>query len=171
MRIARGLVVEDVEGGGVRVAARDWPFAAWTAAAGLAPGVPLVAWSLATGHWIELGGGAVFCGFGAACAYLSMTRRRDIEIRARDGRVTLSGVEGAGPFRRPAARDLAAGARLEIRPFATPAGAPDLPDRGGDLVLVAADAQVLVARRVGADWRATIEAARDRVVARIRELG
>jgi hypothetical protein len=169
MRIARGLVVEDVEGGGVRVAARDWPWAGWTAAAAFAPGVPLAAWSIATRHWIELGGAAVFCAFGAACTFLALTRRRDLEIRAHGGRVALSGVEGAGPFRRPAARELEGRARLEIRPFPTPPGAPELADRGGDLVLVADGAQVLVARRVGPGWRGAIEAARGFLVARIQE--
>jgi hypothetical protein len=170
MRIARGLVVEDVGDDGVRVAARDWPWALWTSAAGFAPGLPLVAWSLATRHWIELGGGVVFCAFGAACAFLALTQRRDLEIRARDGRVTLSGVLGAGPFRRQVAPDLSGAARFEIRPFETPAGAPDLPDRGGDLLIVADGAQVLVARRVGPGWRRTIETARDRVAASIPQL-
>jgi len=170
MRIARGLDVEDVGDDGVRVAARDWPWAAWTAAAGLAPGIPLVAWSIATRHWIELGGGAVFCAFGAACAFLALTQRRDLEIRTRGGRVALSGVLGAGPFRRQVAPDAPGAARFEIRPFPTPEGAPELPDRGGDLLIVGVRTQVLVARRVGPGWRRTIESVRDRVVARIPQL-
>ena len=57
MRIAHGLSVDDADGG-VRVTARDWPWAAWLAAPALAAGLPLVVWSAATLHWIELGGGA-----------------------------------------------------------------------------------------------------------------
>jgi len=170
MRIARGLVVEDVGDGGVRVASCDWPWAAWTAAAALAPGVTLVAWSVPTRHWIELGGGAVFCAFGAACLVLARSRRRDLSISADRNGLSIEGTRGAAPFQDAVAQDLAGGARLEIRPFPAPAGAPDLPDRGGDLTLVAGTAQVLLARRCGPDWRQTLEAARAHVVARIPQL-
>jgi len=169
MRIARGLVVEDV-GDGVRITSCDWPWAAWTAAAALAPGVPLVAWSAATGHWIELGGGAVFCAFGAASLVLARSRRRDLSIRADGSGLSVEGTRGAPPFQDAVAQNLPGVARLEIRPFPTPEGAPDLPDRGGDLTLVAGAARVLLARRSGPDWRATLEAAGGHVVARIPQL-
>ena len=171
MRIARGLVVEEAGDGGVRVSARDWPWATWTAAAGLVPGAPLLLWSLATRHWIELGGGAVFCAFGAACVFIARTRRRDFEIGSGLGGVSITGQRGAWPFERFVAQDLPGPVRIEIRPFAVPAGAPDLPDRGGDLLLVADRAQVLLVRRVGADWRGHLEAVRDRVVASIPQIG
>jgi len=170
MKIARGLVVEDVADGVVRVASADWPWAMWSAVAALAPGVPLVLWSAATGHWIELGGGAVFCAVGAACAFLSLSRRRDLEIAVGLDGVSITGTRGGWPLSQSVAQDLEGRVRIEIRPFAPPAGAPVLPDRGGDLILVRGRTDVLLSRRVGADWRARLETARDRVVKGIPQL-
>jgi len=163
MKIAPGLVVEDLPGGGVRLRARDWPFAWWVGAPALLAGVPLVAWSTATSHWIELGGGTVFTGFGAFCAWLTLARRRDLTIRGAGGSVAVRGRDGRAPIE----RDLAVPARLEIRAFPVPEGAPDLADRGGDLVLAAGGADLHLARRVGPAWRAELDAARRMVAARI----
>ena len=172
MRIARGLAVEDIGDGGVRLKACDWPWAAWFGAALLAPGAALVLWSLAAPrHWIEFGGGAVFCAFGAAALGVSRTRRRAIDISAGLDGVSINGTVGAWPFVRHIVQDLAGDVRIEIRPFAVPQGAPDLPDRGGDLLLVSAAAVVLLSRRVGPGWRGHLEAARDRVVAGIPAVG
>lgn len=165
MRIARGLVVEGVKEGVVRVAACDWPWAAWTAAAALAPGVPLALWSIGTGHWIEFGGAAVFCVVGVASALLALGRRRDLEIASGRSGVSVRGRRGAWPLAAPVEEDVEGPVRIEIRPFATPAGAPELPDRGGDLVLVGRTSEILLSRLVGAGWRARLEAARDHVVA------
>lgn len=167
MRIARGLTIEDAGGGGVRVLARDWPWAGWLAAPALAAGVPLAAWSAVTGHGIELGGAAVFCAFGAVSGWLAAARRRDVVIRAG----SASGREGAGPFARDVAFEWTGAARLEIRPFPVPDGAPRLDDRGGDLLLVAGPGELRLAVRAGADWREPLEAARSGVIERIRSLG
>ncbi len=170
MRIARGLEVLDVGEDGVRVEAADWPWAGWTSVVGFAPGAPLAVWSAATRHWIELGGAAVFCAFGATCAGLAMSRRRAVEIHATADGVTLAGVQGAGPFRRDVARWFGPSARVEVRPFPTPDGAPELPDRGGDLLLVGDGAEELLARSVGPGWKPRLDAARARVVTRIPRL-
>jgi len=167
MRLARGLSLDDAGDGAVRVRACDWPWAAWLAAPPLLVGLPLVAWSAAAGHWIELGGGLVFCAFGALCAFLAAARRRDLVVSA----TGLHGREGAGPFARAIDRAWSGGARLDVRPFALPDGAPDLSDRGGDLVVVAADAEYLLARRAGPGWRETLASARAHVIARIPALG
>jgi len=170
MRIARGLDVEPIGDGGVRVRSSDWPWARWCAAAALAPGLALVLWSTATRHWIELGGGAVFCAFGVAALAASM-KRRVLDVSARRDGVAISGARGAWPLARGVAENLVGPVRVEIRPFAVPAGAPDLPDRGGDLVLVADATEVRLARRVGPGWRAALETARDLVVAGIPAAG
>jgi len=167
MRIAHGLTVEDAEGGGVRVLARDWPWAAWLSAPALAAGVPLCVWSVVTGHGIEFGGGAVFCAFGAVCGWLAAARRRDVVVRAG----SALGREGAGPFARSAEFDWTGAARLEIRPFPVPDGAPALRDRGGDLLIVAAAGEFLLAVRSGEDWRDELDAARTGVIERIPTLG
>lgn len=159
MRIAFGLHVDPAEGGGARIRARDWPWAGLVAAALLLPGVSLVAWAAAGGHWIEAGGAGVFTGFGLLAAWLAAARRRDVVLR--EG--SLRGREGAGPLARATSLAWTGAARLDVRPFAAPAGAPDLADRGGDLVLVAGGAEVLLARRAGAGWRAVLDAARARV--------
>jgi hypothetical protein len=166
MRIAHGLAVDDADGG-VRVTACDWPWAAWLAAPALAAGLPLVAWSAATLHWIELGGGAVFCAFGAVCAWLAASRRRDVVVTAG----SAEGREGAGPFARPVAFAWRGAARLDLRPFPAADGAPALADRGGDLAIVAADGALVLAVRAGPGWRDTLGAARARLVARIPSLG
>src|SRR5687767_1770913 len=100
MRIARGLHVDDLEGGAVRVRARDWPWAWWVGVPSLAAGLPLVVWAAATRHWVELGGGAVFCAFGAFCGWLASTRRRDLEIRGSERGVSVCGTQGILTFRR-----------------------------------------------------------------------
>ena len=167
IRPARGLSLDDAGDGAVRVRACDWPWAAWFAVPPLAAGLPLVAWSAVTGHWIELGGGLVFTAFGALAAWLAAARRRDVVLSA----TSLRGREGAGPFARGVEIAWTGAARLEIRPFARPEGAPDLADRGGDLVLAAAGAEFLLARRAGRGWRETLTSARAHVVARIPALG
>ena len=167
MRIAHGLTIDDAPGGGVRVVARDWPWAWWLAVPALAAGLPLVVWSAATGHGIEFGGGAVFCAFGAVCAVLAAAKRRDVVVLAGSAR----GREGAGPFARPVAFEWSGAARLEIRPFPVPDGAPDLADRGGDLRIVAPHGELRLAVRVGPGWRGELDAARAHVVERIHSLG
>lgn len=163
MRLARGLSLDDAGDGAVRVRACDWPWAAWLAVAPLLTGVPLVAWSAARGHWIELGGGLVFVALGLLCAGLSMSRRRDVVVSAS----SVRGREGAGPFARDVDSAWRGAARLEVRPFASPDGAPELADRGGDLVVVAPDAEFLLVRRAGRGGRETLESARAHLVARI----
>jgi hypothetical protein len=165
MRIAHGLSVDDAEGG-VRVRARDWPWAAWLAAPALAAGLALVVWSAVTAHWIELGGGAVFCAFGAVAGWLAAANRRDVVVA--DGAVR--GREGAGAFARPVEFVWSGAARLEIRPFPLPGGAEDLADRGGDLVIVAPGGELRLAVRAGAAWRDELSAARARVLERIPSL-
>ena len=159
MRIARGLTIDDLPGGGVRVSARDWPFAVWPAVPALVVGVPLALWSAATANWIELGGAAVFCAFGAVCAWLWLAKRRDVEVRPG----SVRGRVGAGPFAAAVALQWDGDARVEIRPFDVPPGAPDLLDRGGDLVVAAPGREFLLARRVGSEWRTQLEAARAHV--------
>jgi hypothetical protein len=165
--LAHGLRLDDAGDGAVRVRACDWPWAAWLAVPPLAAGLPLVVWSAANSHWIELGGGLVFVAFGALSAGLTAARRRDVVLSAS----SLRGREGAGPFARDVSVAWSGTARLDVRAFARPEGAPDLPDRGGDLVLVAAGEERLLARRAGRGWRETLESARARVVARIPALG
>lgn len=167
MRIAFGLRVDDAGDGGVRVRAADWPWAGLFAVPALATGLPLVVWSAATAHWIEFGGGAVFCAFGATAAWLALAKRRDVAVRAS----SLRGREGVWPFARDAAAEWAAPARLALRPFPVPDGAPGLGDRGGDLVIAAGEREVLLARRVGPAWREELESARARLVERIPALG
>jgi len=167
MRLARGLSLDDAGDGAMRVRACDWPWAAWLAVPPLAAGLPLVAWSAAKGHWIELGGGLVFVTFGALAAWLAASRRRDVVVSA----TSLRGREGAGPFARGVGMTWSGAVRLDVRPFARPEGAPDLADRGGDLVLVAPDAEFLLARRAGRGWRETLESARVRLAARIPSFG
>jgi hypothetical protein len=167
MRIAFGLRVDDSGDGAVRLRAADWPWAGLFAVPALVAGLPLVVWSAATGHWIELGGGAVFCAFGATCGWLALAKRRDVEVRAE----SVRGREGAWPFGREAAARWAGQASLSLRPFPVPGGAPDLDDRGGDLVIAAGDHEILLARRVGPEWRAELEAARAHLVGRIPALG
>jgi hypothetical protein len=167
MRLARGLSLDDAGDGAVRMRACDWPWAAWLAVPPLAAGLPLVAWSAATRHWIELGGGLVFVTFGLLAAWLAAARRRDVVVSA----TSVRGREGAGPFARAVDVALRGGARLDVRAFARPEGAPDLADRGGDLVLVAADAEFLLARRAGRGWRETLESARVQLAARIPSFG
>ena len=162
------LRVEEVAEGGVRVRARDWPWAAWVGVpVGLA-GVPLLAWALTKGHTIEAGGALVFCAFGGFCSVLAWRLRRDLRLgRADDGAVLVQGTEGAGPFRRAVDLRLMLPVRLEVRPFAVPDGAPDLLDRGGDLVVASPGASLLLARLVGPDWRAPLEDALRRISARL----
>lgn len=139
--------------GGVRVLARDWPLAPWFSAACALPGVPLLAWSVAEGHAIEGGGAAVFVGLAAFGAWLAASRRREVTIDVGDDRVRVSGTEGWGPFARTLDRSLAVGAEVVVEPFPVPSGAPDLPDRGGDLALVAGDDRLRLARAAGPGWR------------------
>jgi hypothetical protein len=167
MRIAHGLTIDDADGGGVRVVARDWPWAGWLAVPALAAGLPLVGWAAVTGHGIEFGGGAVFCAFGAVCAVLAAAKRRDVVVLPGSAR----GREGAGPFARPVAFEWTGAARLEIRAFPVPEGAPDLADRGGDLVIVAPQGELRLVVRAGPGWRDELGGARARVVERIRSLG
>ena len=166
MRIARGLSIDDTDDSGVRVRAADWPWAGLVALPALAAGVPLVFWSAATLHWIELGGGAVFCAFGATCMWLWLAKRRDVEIRAS----SVRGREGAGPFGAAVEQRWAGPARLVVEAFDVPAGAPAIDDRGGDLCLVTPDGRLHVARRAGPGWREDLDAARARVVERIPSL-
>jgi hypothetical protein len=140
-------------GDGVRVVARDWPWAPAFAAACGAPGLALLAWSVAEGHAVEAGGAAVLCGFGAFGAWLAAARRRDLVVAAGPGGVGVRGVEGAGPFSRTVERTFPAAAEAVLEPFPVPPGAPDLPDRGGDLVLRAGETRVLLARAAGPRWR------------------
>jgi hypothetical protein len=163
MRIARGLEVLEIPSG-VRVIARDWPSAAPVAALAALTGVPLLGWSLATSHWIEAGGAAVFCAFAAFCARLSMAHRRDLSLLASPAGVDVRGSEGCGVFRRPVESTFAAPARVDIVEFPVEPGAPDLPDRGGDLLLAAADRTMHLARRTGPSWRTDLEAARAQVL-------
>jgi hypothetical protein len=168
MRLARGLSLDDAGDGAVRVRACDWPWAAWLAVPPLLAGLPLVAWSAATSHWIELSGGVVFLAFGALAASLAAARRRDVVVSA----TSVKGREGAGPFARGVEVAWSGAARLDVRPFARPEGAPDLAASGGDLVVVvAAGAEFPLARRTGPGWRETLESARAHVVARIPVLG
>jgi hypothetical protein len=167
MRLASGLTLDDPGDGAVRVRACDWPWAGWLAVPPLATGVPLVAWSAATGHWIELGGGLVFATFGALSAWLAASGRRDVVLTAS----SVRGREGAGAFAREVDVTWRGAARLDVRPFARPDGAPDLADRGGDLVVVAPDAEFLLVRRAGRGWRETLESARAHVAARIPAFG
>ena len=167
MRLARGLRLDDAGDGAVRVRACDWPWAGGLAVSPLLTGMPLVVWSAATRNWIELGGGLVFVALGALCAWLSASRRRDVVVSAS----SLRGHEGAGPFAREVDATWTGAARLEVRPFVRPEGAPDLSDRGGDLVVVAPGAEFLLARRAGGGWRETLESARTHVVARIPAFG
>ena len=169
MRIARGLDVVEVPGG-VRVIAQDWPRAAPVAALAALAGLPLLVWSLATSNWIEAGGAAVFCAFAAVSGRLAMAHRRDLSLTASPGGVDVRGSEGCGVCRRPVGLTLAAPARLEIAAFPAEPGAPELPDRGGDLVLAAADLRLLLARRTGPSWRAELDLARAQVLRGIKSL-
>jgi hypothetical protein len=144
---------------GARVVARDWPGAPWVAVPCLAAGVPLLAWSVVAGHAIEGGGAVVFCGFGALAAWLALARRRDVVVAASADGVTVRGREGAGPFARPVDLVLPPGTCVEVVPFAVPEGAPDVPDRGGDLVLTGGGARVPLARRTGPGWREELDRA------------
>lgn len=166
MRIARGLSLDDAGDGAVRVRACDWPWAAWLAVPPLVTGIPLVAWSAVNGHWIELGGGLVFVAFGTLCACLAAARRRDVVV----GAASVRGREGAGPFARAVEMTWTGAARLDVRPFERPEGAPDLADRGGDLVVVAPDAEFLLARRAGRGWRETLTSARAGLLSQVPAL-
>ena len=166
MRVARGLSLDDAGDGAMRVRACDWPWAGWLAVPPLLLGLPLVVWSAVNGHWIELGGGLVFVAFGALCALLAAARRRDVVV----GAASVRGREGAGPFARAVDVAWTGAARIDVRPFDRPEGAPDLADRGGDLVVVAPDGEFLLARRAGRGWRETLTSARARLLARIPAL-
>ena len=170
MRISRGLIVEDVADG-VRLRASDWPWAGALAVPAALAGLPLLVWSLATGNWIEAGGAAVFCAVAAVSAVLCLAARRDLTLRAAGARIEVRGSQGAGPFRREVAFDLDGPVAAEVFAFALAAGAPDLPDRGGDLVLVAGSQTLHLARRTGSRWRGDLEAARARVKERIPRTG
>ena len=152
----RSVRIEAVPGG-ARLVARDWPLAPWLAVPLLAAGVPLLAWSVVRGHAVEGGGAIVFCGIGAFAAWLALARRRDIVVTRDAGGVRVRGREGAGPVARPVDLSLPADAVVDVRPFDVPDGAPELDDRGGDLVLRCPGARVHLARRVGPGWRGDLD--------------
>lgn len=146
-------------GGSARVVARDWPRAAWAACLLLAAGVPLLVWSAAEARAIEGGGALVFTAFGALSAWLALAKRRDVVVARDGGEIRVRGTEGAGPAARGVDVRLPGSAAVEVVPFAVPDGAPDLPDRGGDLVLAGGGARFRLARSAGPAWRAGLEAA------------
>ena len=152
--------------GAVRIVARDWPWAPWFAAALALPSVPLLVWSLAEGHAIEGGGAAVLAGVAGFAAWLAMTRRRDLVVSAGPGGLVLRGTEGCPPLARAVDRKLRVpGARLVLEELSTPAGAPALPDRGGELVLVSDEGPCVLARAAGPLWRERLADAQAAVAA------
>jgi hypothetical protein len=132
----------------------------------LSAGLPLAAWSAVNGHWIELAGGLVFVAAGTLCAVLAAARRRDVVV----GAASVRGREGGGPFARVVDVAWTGAARIDIRPCERPEGAPELADRGGDLVLVGPGAEFLLVRRAGRGWRETLESARAHLLSRIPAL-
>lgn len=149
----------DRTGGSAVLHAVEWPRAAWVAVPALAAGTPVAVWGALTGRAIEAGGGAVLAAVGALAAWLALSRRRDVVV-ARDGAdVCVRGVEGAWPFRRAVDLRLPPSTQVAVVAFARPKGAPDVPDRGGDLVLAAPGANVRIARCVGPGWRVRLDAA------------
>lgn len=144
---------------GVRVAAADWPGAAWCAGVLLVPGVPLLLWAALGARPIEAGGALVFVALGTLAAWLALAKRRDLVVERGAEGVRVRGTEGAGPFRRPVDVRLPVGTQTRVVPFPVPAGGPDLADRGGDLVLAGPGASILLARRTGPGWRDELDAA------------
>jgi hypothetical protein len=143
----------------VRVVARDWPSAVWVAVPLLAAGLVLLVFAVAGGHAVEGGGAAVFLGLGLLAAWLWLGPRRDLVVAPEADLVRVRGRQGAGPLGGPVDLALPAGVLVEVEPFPVPEGAPDLPDRGGDLVLVGGGARIRLARRAGPGWREELERA------------
>ncbi len=164
MRPGAFLEVAELPGGGVRVDARDWPHAVWLAVPCLLAGLPLVLWSLVEGHAVELGGGAVFTGMGLFCVWLARSKCRSVELRATAAGAHFVADEGARPWRRRDARALGGPVDVTVADFATPEGAPDLPDRGADLVLTAEGFRYVLVRAAGGRAR-TLPALRARILA------
>jgi hypothetical protein len=167
VRIGPGLRIDELEGGGVRLTAADWPYAAWIAAPCSLMGAPLLVWSALHGKAIEAGGALVFCAFAAVAAWLGRAKRRALVLRAAQGGARVEGREGAWPFARPVAVDVAGPIAWEVVAFPVPPGAPQIPDRGGDLVLRGGAQGVHLARAVGPRWEERLHAARQRLAARV----
>ena len=145
----RNVRVEDLPDGGVRIVACDWPWAGWFALLTGLPALALLVWSVAGSHWVECGGAVVFCAAAATSGGLFLAKRRWVELRGGE----LVAREGAGPFARDVRHALDAPPRFEVEAFPTPDGAPELSDRGGDLLLVSGALRYPLARLVGPGWR------------------
>lgn len=154
VRVVADVAPQDAGGGtggarAVRVVARDWPWAPWFAAPCALLGAPLLVWSVVGGHGVEAGGSIVFVAFAVFAAALSARGRRDVVV-VRDARgVRVRGTEGAAFFARPVDAVHVAGAVVAVDPFPVPPGAPDLPDRGGELVVRDGTARTVLARAAG----------------------
>jgi len=152
---------------GLAIDARDWPLAPWFALILAVLGAPLTVWSVIEGQLIEGGGGLVLCAFAGLCAVLGLKHRRRVEILPARGEGEVTRVrsrEGIGPFRREFEHALKSGATARVLPFERPAGAPELSDRGADLVVEQDGLRVHVARCVGAGWD-ELETVRARIAA------
>ncbi|MCE9636475.1 MAG: hypothetical protein K8T90_12285 [Planctomycetes bacterium] len=158
----RGLRCEPVSDGGapaVRVVARDWPWAVPTSLVMLLIGLPMLAWSAVNVRAVEGGGAVVFTGLGLFTLWLGAARRRDVLVLRESGAVRVRGHEGVGPLSKPIDLAMPADAVAAVLPFEVPDGAPDIADRGGDLVLSGGGTRLHLARRVGPGWRDDLEAA------------
>ncbi len=151
--------------GALRVVARDWPFAAIFGGAVLVPGVALLVWSVADRHPVEGGGAVVFVAMGLFALRLGLRHRRTLTVTRDGGGMRVSGVEGAGPWRRGLDLRLGASAAARVDPLP---GAYDgalgdggrVTDRGGDLVVSDGVLSVRLARGVGPAGAAQLAAAR-----------
>jgi hypothetical protein len=154
--------VEALEGGGARLCARDWLWAAWCAVPSALAGAPLLVWALLRGHAVEAGGALVVCALAAFTASLAWRHRRGLVLRRHGApeELEVAGTEGAGWLGRPVADVVDGPWSVELVPFATPGGAPVLEDRGGDLVLRWPRGERRLARAVGPRWRHELEQAR-----------
>lgn len=151
--------------GALRVVARDWPFAAIFGAAVLLPGLALLVWSIADRHPVEGGGAVVFVAMGVFALRLGMRHRRTLTVVRDAAGLRVSGVEGAGPWRRGLDLRLGASASVRVDPLpgaedgVRPDGSP-VPDRGGDLVVSDGVLSVRLARGIGPAGTAQLAAAR-----------
>lgn len=151
--------------GALRVVARDWPFAALFGGALLVPGLALLVWSIADRHPVEGGGAVVFVAMGLFALRLGMRHRRALSVTRDGGGVRVSGVEGAGPWRRGLDLRLSASAAVRVDPLpgagdATLGDGSPVPARGGDLVLSDGVLSVRLARAVGPAGVAQLDAVR-----------
>lgn len=158
-----GVRVEERPDGGLTLAARERPLCLLVGCVAVLPGGALLAWGAATGHAIEASGGLVLVAFGALLLHLGLRGLRTVDLTPGVRVVVRSGV---GPLARREELPIDGPTRVAIEPFPLPDGAPDLPDRGGDLVLVGERSRLRLVRLTGHSAR-HLGGLRDRLARRL----